>query len=90
MGTLVSPDHNLILLTPICPHSLWARPVVTAPDSVIKVAVLSDGGAVTLTIDGQYVFSLRQNDEIVVRQAPRKQNFCALQGGTFLKYYAKS
>jgi len=88
-GPLVSPDHDLILLTPICPHSLWARPVVTAPDSVIKIAVLSDGGAVTLTIDGQYVFSLRQNDEIVVRQAPQKAKFLRITGRNFFEILRK-
>lgn len=88
-GPLVSPDHDLILLTPICPHSLWARPVVTAPDSVIKVALLSDGGAVTLTIDGQYVFSLRQYDEIVVRRAPRKAKFLRITGRNFFEILRK-
>ncbi|MBP7333031.1 MAG: NAD(+)/NADH kinase [Firmicutes bacterium] len=88
-GPLVSPEHDLILLTPICPHSLWARPVVTAPDSVIKVALLSDGGAVTLTIDGQYVFSLRQYDEIVVRRASRKAKFLRITGRNFFEILRK-
>jgi NAD+ kinase len=88
-GPLVSPDHDLILLTPICPHSLWARPVVITPESVIKAALLSDGGAVTLTIDGQYVFSLRQNDEIVVRRAPQKAEFLRITGRNFFEVLRK-
>lgn len=88
-GPLVSPDHDLILLTPICPHSLWARPVVITPESVIKAALLSDGGAVTLTIDGQYVFSLRQYDEIVVRRAPQKAKFLRITGRNFFEVLRK-
>lgn len=88
-GPLVSPDHDLLLLTPICPHSLWARPVVIAPEDVIKVALLSDGGAVTLTMDGQYVFSLRQNDEIVVRRAPWKAKFLRIIGRNFFEVLRK-
>jgi NAD+ kinase len=88
-GPLVSPDHDLILLTPICPHSLWARPVVIAPDSVIKVALLSDGGAVTLTMDGQYVFSLRQDDQIIIRRSPRKAKFLRITGRNFFEVLRK-
>jgi NAD+ kinase len=84
-GPLVTPDHDLILLTPICPHTLWARPVVVAPDSVIKVVLQSDGGAVSLTMDGQYVFSLRQYDEIVVRRSPQKANFIRISGRNFFE-----
>ncbi|MFX4260959.1 NAD(+)/NADH kinase [Pelotomaculum propionicicum] len=88
-GPLVSPDHDLLLLTPICPHSLWARPVVITPESEIKVALLSDGGAVTLTMDGQYVFSLRQYDEIVVRRAHQKAKFLRITGRNFFEVLRK-
>ncbi len=88
-GPLVSPDHDLLLLTPICPHSLWARPVVIAPDSEIKVALLSDGGAVTLTMDGQYVFSLRRHDEIFIRRAPQKAKFLRITGRNFFEVLRK-
>lgn len=88
-GPLVSPDHDLLLLTPICPHSLWARPVVIAPDSRIKVALLSDGGAVTLTMDGQYLFSLRQHDEILIRRAPQKAKFLRITGRNFFEVLRK-
>ena len=88
-GPLVTPDHDLILLTPICPHSLWARPIVVAPDSIIRVVIKSDGGEVTLTMDGQYVFSLRQNDEIIVRRAPRKTKFIRILGRSFFEVLRK-
>lgn len=88
-GPLVSPEHDSLLLTPICPHSLWARPVVVAPDSVIKVALLSEGGAVTLTMDGQYVFSLRQDDQIVIRRAPQKAKFLRITGRNFFEVLRK-
>lgn len=88
-GPLVSPDHDLLLLTPICPHSLWARPVVVAPESVIKVVLLSEGGAVTLTMDGQYVFSLRQDDQIEIRRAPQKAKFLRITGRNFFEVLQK-
>jgi NAD+ kinase len=84
-GPLVMPDHDLILLTPICPHTLWSRPIVIAPDSIIKVVIIADGGAVTLTMDGQYVFRLRQYDEIIIRRASRKAKFIRILGRNFFE-----
>lgn len=88
-GPLVTPDLDLILLTPICPHSLWARPIVIAPDSVIKVVLQSDDSAVALTMDGQYVFSLHQYDEIIVSRAPQKAKFIRITGRNFFEVLRK-
>jgi NAD+ kinase len=88
-GPLVTPDHDLILLTPICPHSLWARPIVIAPDSVIKVVLQSEDSAVALTMDGQYVFSLLQHDEIIVKRAPQKAKFIRITGRNFFEVLRK-
>jgi NAD+ kinase len=88
-GPLVTPDHDLLLLTPICPHSLWARPIVIAPESLIKVVLQSEDSAVALTIDGQYVYSLHQNDEIIVSRAPQKANFIRITGRNFFEVLRK-
>jgi NAD+ kinase len=63
--------------------------VVIAPESVIKVVIIADGGAVTLTMDGQYVFSLRQNDEIIIRRASRKAKFIRILGRSFFEVLRK-
>ncbi len=38
-GPVVAPNLDVILLTPICPHSLTSRPIVASFDSIIKVKV---------------------------------------------------
>lgn len=88
-GPLVTPDLDLMLLTPICPHSLWARPVVIAPESVIKVVILSRRGEVMLTMDGQHGFSLLQHDQVVIRRAPQKARFLRLKGRSFFEVLRK-
>lgn len=88
-GPLVTPNHDLILLTPICPHSLWARPVVIAPESTIKILTLSNHGEVMLTIDGQHGLSLYQNDEIVIRRAPQRAKFLRIVGRSFFEVLRK-
>jgi NAD+ kinase len=88
-GPLVTPDLDLMLLTPICPHSLWARPVVIAPGGMIKVKILSSRGEVMLTMDGQHGFSLLQEDHVVVRRSPQKARFLRLKGRNFFEVFRK-
>jgi len=84
-GPLATPELDLILLTPICPHSLWARPVVITPDSTIKILLVSSWGEVILTMDGQHGVSLRQNDEIIIKSAPQKAKFLRMVGRSFFE-----
>ncbi len=82
-GPVVIPEMDLMILTPICPHSLWARPLIIASNSQLKVKLLSDNAEVMLTMDGQHAFRLEQNDEIMVTKAPYKANFIKLSGRSF-------
>lgn len=84
-GPLVDPNVDLMLMTPICSHALWARPMVIAPDSVIKMVVFSDQGEVMLTIDGQQGINLCQCDEVIVSRAPEKARLVRLSGRSFFE-----
>lgn len=84
-GPLVSPEQELMLVTPICPHSLWARPLVIGADREIRVNVNSQNEEVMLTMDGQYGFRLEQNDAVVVTRAPYQAKFIRLKNRSF--YY---
>jgi len=88
-GPLVTPDHDLILLTPVCSHSLWARPIVITPESVIKVVLVSDRGEGMLTMDGQHGYILRQSDQVVVRRSEQKAKFLRLIGRNFFEVLRK-
>lgn len=38
-GPIVSPDLNCVLVTPICPHSLFLRPILLNPRDMIEIVV---------------------------------------------------
>ncbi|BAF59379.1 MAG: NAD(+)/NADH kinase [Pelotomaculum sp.] len=88
-GPVVTPELDLMLITPICPHTLWARPMVIAPDSVVRVDVLKGGGEIMLTMDGQHGFSLRRNDQVVVRRAEKRARFIRLKSRDFFTVLRK-
>ena len=65
-GPIVSPDTDAMIITPICPHTLRARSIVVAP----KLLSLRSQSECTLSVDGQKVFSLNENDYITVEKSP--------------------
>ncbi|MDD4237826.1 MAG: NAD(+)/NADH kinase [Desulfotomaculaceae bacterium] len=88
-GPLATPDLELMLLTPICPHALWARPLLVAPESVIKIVSLSSQGEVMLTVDGQHGLSLCQYDQVLVSRSPQKARLVRLRGRRFFDVLRK-
>lgn len=82
-GPLVSPDQELMLVTPICPHSLWARPLVIGAESEVRININSQKEEVMLTMDGQYGFRLEQHDTVVVTRAPFQAKFIRLKNRSF-------
>ena len=52
-GPIISPNMKCLLLTPICPHALNARPIVTHQNDLIRILIDDKTHDVFLTIDGQ-------------------------------------
>lgn len=82
-GPVVTPEMELMLITPICPHSLWARPLVISSSSGVEVELLSDNAEVMLTVDGQHAFRLEKNDSVLITRAPCKARFIRLNKRSF-------
>jgi NAD+ kinase len=66
-GPIVDAGTNALVITPICPHSLTHRPVVTAADGPIGITLTGPADCdATLSVDGQWGMALRVGDEISV------------------------
>ncbi|MCF8009723.1 MAG: NAD(+)/NADH kinase [Clostridiales bacterium] len=83
-GPLVVPGLNLMIVTPICPHVLWARPLVVSMENELKVTLLSSQPEVMLTLDGQQGIKLNQGDSVIVKAAPYRAKFLKLTERSFL------
>lgn len=84
-GPIVTPALQVILLTPICPHSLTSRPLVVSSEQTVRIVLMSDLSEVMLTIDGQDGFLLEKNDQIVVRKAENPARLIRLKGRSFFE-----
>ncbi|MDD2942784.1 MAG: NAD(+)/NADH kinase [bacterium] len=74
-GSIVHPDVNALLLTPICPHSLSSRPLILPGDAEVDLVLAAEdvptNGAVFLTVDGQEGMEISSGAEIRVRRSSR-------------------
>lgn len=67
-GPIVHPSVGVMVLSPICPHTLTNRPIVLSDSAVVCVTVRSPDEDVVLTIDGQEGLALQSNDVVEVRK----------------------
>jgi NAD+ kinase len=58
-GPIVSPIADVMILTPICPHTLTIRPLVLPADRELKIRVVSQPHEVLFSYDGQ-VFEIAE------------------------------
>jgi len=68
-GSIVHPQVNALLLTPICPHSLSGRPMVLPADSEIVLNIgpeMDEKEMIYLTVDGQEGKELQPGDKVKV------------------------
>lgn len=85
-GPIVNPSLECLLLTPICPHSLNARSIITNSNDIIEIEVMSQDRNITLTADGQAETTLFAGDKVLIKKADiyvellrtKEQNFFKL------------
>ena len=71
-GPILHPDVAATLLTPICPHSIFTRPMAIGLQQAVIIRIPSDEVPLSLTLDGQEVFSLAKNMEIKIKRHPTR------------------
>lgn len=83
-GPIVSPRAACLVLVPVSPHRLFARPVVLAPDEAVTITVDGEEGA-DLLLDGESHGSLDPGDAVETRCSPRPLRLVRLGGPGFLE-----
>lgn len=70
-GSIVSPDVDALCITPVCPHSLAARPLIVPGDARVWIRPLRLNPGSTLVLDGQDCLGLEVGDQILAARHPR-------------------
>lgn len=83
-GPIVAPDVSCLILAPICPHSLRARPMVFSPEGTVRLHVgVQQSAEVLLTTDGHSPFILPPDSDVFVRRALQEVRFVRLKERSF-------
>ncbi len=88
-GPIVEPRAKLILLTPICPHSMQNRSIVLSPEDQVTVEIgcSKDGEEqeVEAIFDGCHKTTLHTGDKIEVKRSEKTTGIVKLGQGSFLE-----
>nr|WP_297706887.1 NAD(+)/NADH kinase [uncultured Butyrivibrio sp.] len=92
-GPIVEPSANMILVTPICPHTLNSRSMVLSADTKIRI-VIKEGRAesnqeVVAYFDGSGRIDMNTGDSIVIEKSNKITKIIKLNRVSFLEVLGK-
>ena len=82
-GSILTPDLDAFIMTPICAHSLHSRPIVFSDKCTVTINRIDNRGVLNLIVDGRAVNTISKDDRITVKKADRFVEFIALPNGNF-------
>ena len=83
-GAIVDPRLSCICVTPICPHSLSARPLIFPDNARISVKnVCQREKMLYLTVDGRANFELFKGESVQITRSPLTTRFIRLGSSSF-------
>jgi len=88
-GPVVDPGLDVVIITPICPHTLYQRSLVTAPDQRIRVRLKGDPQETMITVDGQQGRRLSREEEVHASLSPLTVRFMRDQKWSFYEVLRK-
>ena len=84
-GPIITPDANVLVITPICPHTLTNRSVVISAKSTIEIKLVSEKVDTIVSADGQVQSPLAAGESITVRRSRRFINMLHPSGSSFFE-----
>ncbi|MCR5157247.1 MAG: NAD(+)/NADH kinase [Butyrivibrio sp.] len=92
-GPIIEPQANLILITPVCPHTLNSRSLVFSPETRIEVELLKsrDGGnkQAISSFDGSGTILMNSGDRIEIKKSKKTTKILRLNKVNFLDMISK-
>ena len=74
-GSVLTPDIEAFILTPICAHSLHSRPVVFSDKSILSLSTVGSDVPLGLIVDGKIVGSVNSGELVTVKKAKQTVDF---------------
>ncbi|MCM1175066.1 MAG: NAD(+)/NADH kinase [Blautia sp.] len=92
-GPIVEPGASLLLLTPICPHTLNTRSIILSPEDEVAIEIPEGRDKAVQTVeasfDGTHKIILQTRDRIVIKKATKTTEILKLNTESFLEILHK-
>jgi NAD+ kinase len=86
-GPIVTPKAEMIMITPICPHSLNARSIIVTSEDTVEIQIRESKKTqeeeAIITVDGSFSMELQANDRILIKKAKERVKLVRLDGHSF-------
>ncbi|OUD27652.1 NAD kinase [Flavobacterium psychrophilum] len=83
-GPILTPEANCLVITPIAPHNLNARPLVIPDNTEIKLKVSGREENYLVSLDSR-IASVKNEGILTIKKTPFKINMIEIPEETFLK-----
>ncbi|MBR2460708.1 MAG: NAD(+)/NADH kinase [Clostridia bacterium] len=87
-GSVVDPRLQCLCITPLCPQSLNARPLIFAPSCSLTLRAC-EGYECILTVDGGPSITLEPNKEVVIKKSSRSLRMLRISDTGFYTVLSK-
>lgn len=92
-GPIVEPTAKILLLTPICPHTIGGRSIVLSPDDEIEIRIRGGRSGeqqeLEVNFDGSCTGNLSEGDSIKIGRSDQVTKFIRLSKVSFLEILHK-
>lgn len=88
-GPIAEPSSRMIIMTPICPHTLSSRSIILSPEDVIEIEIPQGREGrrqqVTANFDGAHEVSMSTGDRIQIARSEKTTEILAVNRVSFLE-----
>lgn len=88
-GPILHPSVNALVVTPVCPHSLSSRSVVTPSSTVLRIESREENQRMHLSVDGQISFGMEPGDRAFIKAYERPALLVRNEGWSFYEVLRK-
>lgn len=92
-GPIIAPNASMIVVTPICPHTLNSRSIVLGAEDKITITIEARRQnyieEVLASFDGEQSVNLTQTDKIEIQMSSKKTKLVKISKDSFLQVLGK-
>lgn len=86
-GSVVDPNMECIIVTPVCAHCLHARSIIMNTNNKVSLMLTANCSEAAVAIDGQQVWEISKDQKVDIQMSEYKCNFIRFERKSFYISY---